>query len=71
MTAVMAYMHEVLFRICGDDPDTDHSRQNAGGTFERKDNGCTEKPDETGTKDSSSAAGRSGSDRFHRRSTGG
>ena len=45
MTAVMAYMHEFLFRICGDDPDTDPSsrQKDAWSTFERKDNGCTEK----------------------------
>ena len=67
MAAVMAYMHEFYFESAA----MILTLITVGKMLERKDNGCTEESDETGTKDSSSVAGWSGSDRFHRRSTDG
>ena len=58
-TAVMSYMHEFYF-VGGNDSGADHSRKNAGGAFQGKNDGCLKGTDETGTKDSCYHPGWSG-----------
>ena len=57
----------VLLRVCRHDPDSHHGGQDAGSPLQGQDHRRPQEPDEAGPQDRHAGAGRSGSDRGHRR----